>query len=276
MNDSPEMNDRGETIDTVLLRREGALARITLNRPASLNAVDAEMARRWREVAAEVARDAAAGAVGAVILDAAGRAFCAGGDVVSMSSSGMGGAAVTETAGLIHDGILSLTQAPVPIVAAVQGAVAGGGLGIMLVADYIVASPSAVFVSKYANIGLTPDLGVSTLLPAAVGQRRAMQLLLHDTALDAATAREWGLIAEVVDDPAARAGEVAGAWLQGATAAFGQAKRLVRQGATRSFVENLADEARTIGARFDTEEARVRIDAFAAASARRPRTEEKP
>ncbi|MDF2918328.1 MAG: enoyl-CoA hydratase [Microbacterium sp.] len=259
--------------DTVLLRREGALARITLNRPASLNAVDAEMATRWREVAAEVAADAS---IGAVILDAAGRAFCAGGDVVSMSTSGMGGTAVTETARVIHDGITSLTTAAVPIVAAVQGAVAGGGLGIMLVADYIVASPSAVFVSKYANIGLTPDLGVSTLLPAAIGQRRALQLLLDDTTLDAATARDWGLIAEVVDDPVARAQALAESWLHGATTAFGQAKRLVREGAGRTFAQNLDDEARTIGARFDSDEARVRIDAFAAASARRTRPEEKP
>ncbi len=145
----------------------------------------------------------------------------------------------------------------------------------MLVADYIVASPSAVFVSKYANIGLTPDLGVSTLLPAAIGQRRALQLLLDDTALDAATARDWGLIAEVIDDPAARAQALAESWLHGATTAFGQAKRLVREGAGRTFAQNLDDEARTIGARFDSDEARVRIDAFAAASARRTRPEEK-
>lgn len=273
MSDSTPVSVSTPEGDTILLRREGALARITLNRPASLNAVDAEMAARWRDVAAEVAADPS---IGAVILDAAGRAFCAGGDVVSMSTSGMGGEAVTATARIIHEGIVSLTTAAVPIVAAVQGAVAGGGLGIMLVADYIVAAPSAVFVSKYAGIGLTPDLGVSTLLPAAVGQRRALQLLLHDTALDAATARDWGLVTEVVDDPGARAEELAQSWLTGATTAFGQAKRLVRAGAERPFADNLDDEARTIGARFDTDEARVRIDAFAAASLRRPRTEEKP
>lgn len=265
------MSDTSPATDTVLLSREGALARITLNRPASLNAVDAEMAERWREVATDVAADET---IGAVILDAAGRAFCAGGDVVSMSTSGLGGEEVTAMARVITDGIAALTASAVPIVAAVQGAVAGGGLGIMLVADYIVAAPSAVFVSKYANIGLTPDLGVSTLLPAAVGQRRALQLLLHDTALDAETARDWGLVTEVVPDPAARAAAIATSWIDGATAAFGQAKRLVRAGAQRPFADSLDDEARTIGARFDTDEARVRIDAFAAASARRSRPEE--
>ncbi|MEH3089881.1 MAG: enoyl-CoA hydratase/isomerase family protein [Microbacterium arborescens] len=255
--------------DTVLLRREGALARITLNRPGSLNAVDAEMAARWRDVAAEVAGDPS---IGGVILDAAGRAFCAGGDVVSMATSGMGGEAVTETARIINDGIVSLTSSSVPVVAAVQGAVAGGGLGIMLAADYIVAAPGAVFVSKYADIGLTPDLGVSTLLPAAIGQRRALQLLLSDTTIDAETAHAWGLVTEVAADPGQRAAEIAEAWIGGATAAFGQAKRLVRAGSARSFAESLDDEARTIGGRFGGDEARARIEAFAAASARRTRT----
>jgi 2-(1,2-epoxy-1,2-dihydrophenyl)acetyl-CoA isomerase len=251
--------------ESILLTRDGALARVRFNRPASLNAMDFEMAALWRDIAHEVTSDAS---VGAVILDAAGPAFCAGGDVVAMATSGAGGEAVTATAHVIHDGIRTWVLSDKPIVAAVQGAVAGGGLGLMLSADYIVASEQAKFVSKYANIGLTPDLGVSTLLPAAVGQRRALQLLLQDRTIDAATALDWGLVAEVVatEQLAARAEEVARFWLENATAAFGQAKRLVRVGADRAFADNLADEAATIGARFDTEESRLRVAAFAAAS----------
>lgn len=251
--------------DSILLTREGALARVRFNRPAHLNAMDFEMATRWRDVAREVTADPA---VGAVILDAAGPAFCAGGDVLAMATSGAAGEAVTATATIIHEGILAWTRSDKPIVAAVQGAVAGGGLGLMLCADYIVASERAVFVSKYADIGLTPDLGVTTLLPAAIGERRALQLLLQARALDAAEALDWGLIAEVVPSErlADRADEVARFWLENATAAFGQAKRLVRAGADRAFAENLADEAATIGARFDTEESQLRVAAFAAAS----------
>ncbi|MBN9154592.1 MAG: enoyl-CoA hydratase/isomerase family protein [Microbacterium sp.] len=251
--------------DSILLSVEGGLARVTFNRPASLNAMDFEMGTRWRDIAHEVTSDAS---VGAVILDAAGPAFCAGGDVVAMATSGAGGSAVTDTAHVIHDGIRTWALSDTPIVAAVQGAVAGGGLGLMLAADYIVASDQARFVSKYANIGLTPDLGVSTLLPAAIGQRRALQLLLQDRTIDAATALDWGLVAEVVApaEVAARAEEVARFWLDNATAAFGQAKRLVRVGADRTFAENLDDEAATIGARFDTDESKVRVAAFAAAS----------
>ncbi|MEU1971513.1 enoyl-CoA hydratase-related protein [Microbacterium sp. NPDC019599] len=256
--------------DSILVARDGALARVTFNRPAFLNAMDFEMGRRWRDVAHEITSDAS---VGAVILDAAGPAFCAGGDVIAMATSGASGADVTDTAHIIHDGIRTFALSDKPIVAAVQGAVAGGGLGLMLTADYIVAADSAKFVSKYANIGLTPDLGVSTLLPAAIGQRRALQLLLQDRTLDAGTALDWGLVSEVVprDDVAGRAEAVARFWLAGATAAFGQAKRLVRVGADRTFDENLADEAPSIGARFDTDEARTRVAAFAAASAKQAR-----
>lgn len=252
--------------DTILLAVEDGLARITLNRPDRLNAVDFEMGERWRQVAHQVTTDPA---VGAVLLDAAGPAFCAGGDVIAMSTSGAAGDAVTAMAEVIGEGIRVFVESAVPVVAAVQGVVAGGGLGLMLSADYIVAAEGAKFVSRYANIGLTPDLGVSTLLPAAVGQRRALRLLLQDVTLTAAEALEWGLVAEASPDAAARAEEVARFWLENVTAAYGQAKRLVRTGAGRSFADNLADEARTIGAAFDTPDAQARIAAFAAASARR-------
>ncbi|GAA1975388.1 enoyl-CoA hydratase/isomerase family protein [Microbacterium pumilum] len=251
--------------DSILVHVEGGLARVTFNRPAYLNAMDFDMGARWRDVAHEITSDST---VGAVVLDAAGPAFCAGGDVVAMATSGAGGEAVTAAAHVIHDGIRTFALSDKPIVAAVQGAVAGGGLGLMLTADYIVAADSAKFVSKYANIGLTPDLGVSTLLPAAIGQRRALQLLLQDRTLSAAEALDWGLVAEVLprDEVAGRAEEVARFWLDNATGAFGQAKRLVRVGAHRSFEDNLADEAASIGSRFDTDESKLRVAAFAAAS----------
>lgn len=249
--------------DSILYARDGALARLTFNRPASLNAMGFEMGRRWRDLAREVTTDPG---VGAIILDANGPAFCAGGDVIEMATSGAPGAEVSAMAGIIHEGIRAFVESDKPIVAAVQGAVAGGGLGLMLTADYVIAAERSKFVSRYANIGLTPDLGVSTLLPAAIGQTRALRLLLQDVTIDAETALDWGLVSEVADDPGRRASEVAAFWLEGATAAFGQAKRLIRAGARRAFAENLDDEARSIGARFDTPESQVRVAAFAAAS----------
>jgi 2-(1,2-epoxy-1,2-dihydrophenyl)acetyl-CoA isomerase len=253
--------------DTILFEVDDGLAHLTLNRPDRLNAIDGEAAHRWRELAHEVAdRDD----VRAVLFDAAGPAFCAGGDVAAMAATGGSGEVVAGLADVIHDGHRVFAQTPKPIVAAVQGAVAGGGLGFMLVADYVVAGEAAFFVSKYADIGLTPDCGVSTLLPQAVGMRRALQLLLTDRSLTAAEGLEWGLVAEVVPDDVlrGRARAVAEHWLAGASGAYGQAKRLVRDSVGRGYRDGLDDEARTIGAAFETADARARIAAFVARTAR--------
>lgn len=255
--------------DPILLEVSDGLARLTLNRPASLNAVNFELGTRWRDLALQVTSDPS---IGAVLLDAAGPAFCAGGDVFEMAASDAGGAGLAKMASVVNEGIAAFASGHVPIVACVQGAVAGGGLGLMLVADYIVASDAATFASKYAAIGLTPDLGVTTFLPRAIGERRALQFLLSDLTLDAQTALDWGLVSEVTgpDRVAVRAEEVARSWL--GNPAFGQARRLVRAGADRPFAASLADEAATIGAALDTAGARARIAAFAERRATRART----
>ncbi|GAB3612032.1 enoyl-CoA hydratase/isomerase family protein [Humibacter ginsengisoli] len=253
--------------DTILFDVTDGLAHLTLNRPDRLNAIDGEAAYRWRDLAREVAeRDD----IRAVLFDAAGPAFCAGGDVAAMAATGGDGEVVAGLADVIHEGHRIFNEAAKPIVAAVQGAVAGGGLGFMLVADYVVAGEAAFFVSKYADIGLTPDCGVSTLLPQAVGVRRALQLLLTDRSLTAVEGLEWGLVAEVVPDDLLheRARAIADHWLTGAAGAYGQAKRLVRGSVARSYRDGLDDEARTIAAAFETPDARARVAAFAARSAR--------
>ncbi|MCW4384664.1 enoyl-CoA hydratase/isomerase family protein [Salinibacterium sp. SYSU T00001] len=251
----------------ILLSVTDGLARVTLNRPQRLNAIDDVAGELWRDIAREVTqRDD----VKAVLLDAAGQAFCAGGDVQAMASSEYDAATLSHHADVIHEGHATLRHGAKPIVAAVQGAVAGGGLGFMLCADYIVAADSAFFASRYAAIGLTPDCGVSTLLPEAVGMRRALELTLSDRRLSAEEACEWGLVTEVVPSAqvGARALEVAQGWLSGAAGAFGQARRLLRAAPLRDVQASLDDEARTIGAAFATEDATQRIAAFTAGKKR--------
>jgi 2-(1,2-epoxy-1,2-dihydrophenyl)acetyl-CoA isomerase len=255
--------------DAILFDVSDGLAHVTLNRPARLNAVDPEAIGLWQSIAHEIAdRDD----IGAVLLDANGRAYCAGGDVVAMSMLAAdehdAGRVIERLADQIHDGHRTLRESAKPIVTAVQGAVAGGGLGFMLVADLVIASERATFASRYANVGLTPDCGVSTLLPEAIGTRRALELTLTSRRLTAAEALEWGLVTEVVAPEAldGRAREVAASWLDGATGAFGQTKRLMRAGLARPFREALDDEARTIGAAFEAPHAREAIAAFARGS----------
>ncbi|BDZ55051.1 enoyl-CoA hydratase/isomerase family protein [Agromyces marinus] len=260
--------------DVIRFEVRDGLAHLTLDRPHRLNAVDPAAIERWQHLAHEIAeRDD----IGAVLFDAAGRAFCAGGDVVAMAELAEASAAGSRPADIvrgladrIHDGHRTLRESTKPIVAAVQGPVAGGGLGFMLVADIVIASERASFASRYSDVGLTPDCGVSTLLPEAIGARRALELTLTSRTLTAAEALDWGLVAEVVAPDAldARAREIADGWLSGATHAFGQTKRLMHAGLGRPFQEALDDEAATIGRSIETPDARAAIARFAAASGR--------
>lgn len=260
----------------LLLSVDDRLARITLNRPERLNAFDPAMAAAFRDAVFDVvARDD----VAAILLDAAGPAFCAGGDVFAMAQA-TAGSQVERLAGVINKALVALIHAPVPVAAAAHGTTAGGGLGLLLSSDYAVVGANSELASLYANVGLTPDLSVSALLARAVGERRALQLVLTDRRLAATEALDWGLVAEVVGDagtsPAAIADEVraraetiARGWIDGASGAYGQAKRLVRASGTRPLAEHLGDEARTIGEAALTDDARARIRAFNEASKRR-------
>lgn len=253
--------------EPILLTVDDGLAHLTLNRPERLNAFDADLAHAWETTVVDVtSRDD----VGAILLSGAGTAFCAGGDLAEMARTGSG-TDVEQLAHHINNGIKALTASRVPVAAAVHGATAGGGLGILLCTDYAVAAETARIGSRYANMGLTPDLSVTAHLARAVGERRALQLVLSDHLLTADEAREWGIVAEVVPDVDVlpRAQEVARTWLDGATRAYGEAKHLIRTQPTRSFEDQLDLEARTIGEHFDTDDAKRRIAAFLQAAQRR-------
>lgn len=261
--------------DVVLFSVDDGMARLTLNRPTRLNAFNSDLAVAWRDAAVQATtRDD----VRAILIDATGPAFCAGGDVVDMATTMGEGAQITALAEVINVGIRALTESAIPVVAAAHGTTAGGGLGILLSSDYAVVGGRSKIGSLYANIGLTPDLSVSAHLAHAVGQRRALQLVLQDRLLSAEEAQEWGLVAEVVSGQDAadeaervreRAEQIARFWLAGAAGAYGQAKRLVRAQPERTFAEQLAAEARSIGEAFDTPDAKARIAAFASRAAKK-------
>ncbi|MFD2773028.1 enoyl-CoA hydratase/isomerase family protein, partial [Leucobacter albus] len=201
----------------------------------------------------------------AIIVDAAGRAFCAGGDVQAMAQMSERGGMIRALAERINVGILALTESAKPVVAAAHGTTAGGGLGILLASDYAVVGESSRVGSIYGGVGLTPDLSVSAQLAAAVGERRALQLLLQERLLSAEEAVEWGLAAERVadDQVGARAEAIAAFWVQNAHA-YGEAKRLIRSRPERSFREQLSEEASSIARASESPEGDRRIKAFAA------------
>ena len=220
--------------------RDG-VARITLARPEVSNAVDLATAHALHDA---VARAAADDDVAAVLLTAEGPRFCAGGDVASMVAATDRAAHLEELAIALDDALVAMDR----MVAAVQGAAAGAGLAVVLSCDLVVAESSTTFVTAYAGVGLTPDCGLSWLLPRAVGQQRALELLLTPRRLGAEEARDWGLVTEVVADAtsADRAEELARQLATGPTFALGQARRLVRSAWTADRVTRGREEAVTI------------------------------
>lgn len=250
----------------ISLDHQDGVAHITFTRPDRLNAFNFEMGRQYRDACVSAVENPL---TRSILITARGPAFCAGGDVLAMAGEDVESSSIVESARVINEGIKALIEAPIPVVASVRGAVAGGGIGLMLAADYVVGGAGLRVAGKYADVGLSPDLGVSALLTRAIGERRALQLLLTNRELDADQALEWGLVAEVAQDADESARKVAVRWSEGASPAFGQAKRLVRAQSQRTLADSLEDEAATIGKAYETDEAQTRIGAFAASRTER-------
>ncbi|MEU6371596.1 enoyl-CoA hydratase-related protein [Streptomyces sp. NPDC046909] len=247
--------------DPVRCDYEDGVARIVLARPDRANAVDLATARA---LGAAVDR-AGADDVRAVVVLGEGRRFCAGGDVAAMAAAPDRPAYLEQLATEFDEVLRRLAALPKPVVAGVRGAAAGAGLALMLSCDVIVSAVSTKFVMAYGDIGLTPDCGVSYLLPRAIGQQRALELALTGRVLTAVEAREWGLVTEVVDEASVDARAVALGELlaAGPAHALGETRRLLRsQHLTRE--ETGREEARVISEAVDGDEAKALVDAFAA------------
>jgi 2-(1,2-epoxy-1,2-dihydrophenyl)acetyl-CoA isomerase len=134
------------------------------------------------------------------------------------------------------------------VIAAVEGAAAGFGFSLAISCDLVVAAEPAIFVMAYTRIGLAPDGGSTYFLPRLVGMKRAMELTLTNRRLSAREACDWGLVTEVVpaERLAARAEELALSLVQGATGAFGSAKRLLHGGWNQTLETQMELESRAI------------------------------
>lgn len=130
----------------------------------------------------------------AVVLASAGKAFCAGADLVApdgIAGKGMGGI------NALYDQAVRLFSVETPIVAAVQGAAVGAGLGLALIADFRVAAPEARFTANFVKLGFHPGFGLTHTLPRLIGQQRANLMFLTGRRVKAEEALAWGLVDEV-------------------------------------------------------------------------------
>ncbi|PPH44951.1 enoyl-CoA hydratase [Rathayibacter sp. AY1C9] len=179
----------------VVLERDGSGARITLNRPDALNAIDLGTARLLLSTVADLDADAGCSVI---VIAAAGRAFCTGGDISAIMGSENPDHYLRDVATTTAQVIRLLEDSRAVVVCAIDGMVAGAGIAFALAADIVIATPAALFLSAYGDVGLVPDVGVTAALPRVVGRRRALDFVLSGRPVRAAEALEWQLVTEVV------------------------------------------------------------------------------
>lgn len=195
------------------VRQDGGVLWVTIDRPDRMNALDGPTADRMTEAIADGARDES---VRVVVLGGAGKAFCTGADLVAMASAEAPADAAeaderaAETMRRAEALVRAVVDAPVPVVASVNGPAAGLGVSLALACDLVYASADAYFLLSFTGIGLMPDGGASLLVPAAIGRARANAMLLLGERMPAEEAAAAGLICESVpaDDLSGRVEEV--------------------------------------------------------------------
>lgn len=231
-----------------------------LNRPAALNAIDAQLHKELSAVFSEIARD---DSCDAVVLTGAGRAFCAGGDIKWFEH--ITAAEVDEMFTGARRIILDLLELPMPIIAAVNGPAMGLGATMALTCDIVLAAESATFADPHVSIGLVAGDGGAVVWPWLIGPAKAKEALLTGRTFGAAEAENLGLINRVVPPadllPAARrlAGELAGQPRQAVRGTKASINKLLRESANLILDTSLALEK----ACFSDPEHRRRVTEFA-------------
>ena len=244
--------------DTIRLEEEDGAAIVTLNRPEVRNALNVQMRAELLDAFRRCAKTARV-----IVMTGAGEAFCSGQDLGDSKSI-----AATDMERTLRDEYVPLLkaiyEAPVPVIAAVNGAAAGAGANLALAADVVIAAERAVFVQAFSRIGLIPDAGGTWFLPRQVGFARAMGAALFAEPVGAKKAADWGMIWEAVPDAEfdahwrARAMKLA----KGPTVALGAAREAIRAGLSNGLEEQLLLEARLQGRCGSTRDFREGVLAF--------------
>ena len=236
--------------ESLILDRRDGVATITLNRPDAYNALNLTLGREIFHAALEVDEDPS---VRCVVITGAGKAFCAGGDVKGFADNlPRIGMLVKELTTYLHGAVSKLARSDKPVIMAVNGVAAGGGLSFALSGDLVFAAESARFTMAYSKIAATPDGSASYFLPRLIGLRRAMEL-------------EWGLVTRVVPDAelASAVQALARELAHGPSLAFGGAKRLFHHSTWESLETQMELEVRAIAASGRTEDFKSGVTAFA-------------
>jgi enoyl-CoA hydratase/carnithine racemase len=241
---------------TVTVSTEGEVATVTLNRPEARNA----LSKATAEALIDRFESAADSDARCVVLEGAGPAFCAGGDINAMLEGVNDDQPPAERVELVvsslHEAIRTVHSCPLPVVAKIDGPAFGAGAGLALACDLQVASTDAEIGFGFRQVGLASDSGVSYFLPRIVGPNKAKELLFTGELLDAETARELGLFTQVFDAATfeSEVSDLVDNIAAGPTVALGHAKRLVNRSLDSSLEQALESEATAQGVAFTTDD----------------------
>jgi len=211
-------------MQTILYEVSDGIATLTLNRPAQKNALDLVMRNEIAQVVGDIRSDRG---IQALIIAGAGGAFCAGGDIQTMSGQEQTAEEARSRMQDLHRWLEQLLDLDCPVIAAVDGVAYGAGFGLALTADFILASPRARFCLPFLRLGLMPDCGILYTLPRIVGMQRARELIFSTRELGADEARQMGIVYEIQPEEqlAGRAREIALAFTHASPTAIGLTKR---------------------------------------------------
>ncbi|MCZ8186672.1 MAG: crotonase/enoyl-CoA hydratase family protein [Beijerinckiaceae bacterium] len=242
--------------DPVLVRREGAVLVLTLNRAEKKNALTGAMYSALTEAIEAANADAGIGAI--LILGQPG-IFCAGNDIKDFIGFAMSG----SLGGPILAFLRALVANRKPLVAAVDGGAIGIGTTMILHCDYALASERAVFATPFVDLALVPEAGSSLIVPQLMGQRLAFEMLVMGERFDAARARETGLVNRIVasGDLEAEALAVAARIAAKPREAVAISRRLMR-GDPAPLLARIDEEAAAFAERLGSAEARAAFEAF--------------
>ena len=246
------------------VEREGTIARVTLDRPEVRNAFDAALISELRRTFDGLAHEGPANLRG-VVLAGEGSVFCAGADVEWMRAAvGMSAADNERDATALHAMLASVDACPVPVIARVQGAALGGGMGLCAVSDIVVTTNDATFGFTETKLGIIPAVISAFVLPK-IGESHARALFATGQRFDASRAERIGLVHEVVDDIGAldeRVRELVDELRTAGPTAARAAKALVRELRSLSGDERRAHTVRHIAQQRASPEGQAGLAAF--------------
>jgi 2-(1,2-epoxy-1,2-dihydrophenyl)acetyl-CoA isomerase len=249
--------------EVVLLDKAGPIATVTLNQPATLNALTYDLVIRLRDILDDLAGDPD---VRAVVLTGAGRGFCSGANLLGSAGQalGTGGMGVRAAVMAMNEVLAGIAEMQKPWLAAVNGPAVGGGCSLALVCDLVLVAESAYLCLGYVNVGMVLDMGSTYLIPRLVGLHKANELAFFGERIYAPQAAQMGLINRAVPDGALM--DTAREWAErlaaGPTLSIGAMKLGMRRAQHGTFRDALHWEAMMLSLIAQTEDAAEGLMAF--------------